>query len=249
MTIDLYQQVGSSVTLVGTTMTATDGTYSFAVSPGTYRVYESVPSGYVQTGGGPNGSAGNTYYTVIATSGHSYSGYNFDDFLIPTCTPTSVSYKVTTPSNCSTTVTNLAGNTQQGDTVTVTFTVPSGMNDTLTLVSYIAPGSSFSDSTAYKQVIYQQATGTFTPGTHSLTVKIPNSYYQIDFVCGSAIAQLEPPGMVRTAPASSITPRIASSRRTTAAPRLPIPCRHRVPGPTPPSPTVTSTSRHAHRRP
>ena len=37
------------------------------------------------------------------------------------------------------------------------------MNDTLTLVSYYAPGSSFSDSNAYQQAIYQQATGTFTP--------------------------------------------------------------------------------------
>jgi uncharacterized repeat protein (TIGR01451 family) len=41
-------------------------------------------------------------------------------------------------------------------------------------------------------VIYQQATGIFAPGNHSLTVKIPNSYYQIDFVCGQAIDQLEP---------------------------------------------------------
>ena len=87
---------------------------------------------------------------------------------------------------------NLGGNTQQGDTVTVTFTVPAGMNDPLTLVSYIAPRPTFSDSTAYQQVIYQQATGTFAPGTHSLTVQIPNSYYQIDFVCGVAISQLEP---------------------------------------------------------
>ena len=53
-------------------------------------------------------------------------------------------------------------------------------------------GPTFSDSTAYQQVIYQQATGTFAPGTHSLTVQIPNCYYQIDFVCGPAINQLEP---------------------------------------------------------
>ena len=58
---------------------------------------------------------------------------------------------------------NLAGNTPAGDTVTVTFTVPSGMNDQLTLVVYTAPGSSFSDSNAYQQVIYQQATGTYAP--------------------------------------------------------------------------------------
>ncbi len=194
VTIDLYQATSSGgQTLVASTTTGSNGTYSFTVStPATYYVQESVPSGYIQTGGGPGGSAGNAEYTIVAAAGHSYSGYNFDDYLIPTCTPTNVSFKVTTPSGCSQTVTNLAGNTQQGDTVTVTFTVPSGMNDQLTLVSYIAPGSSFSDSTAYEQVIDQQATGTFAPGTHSLTVSIPNSDYQIDFVCGSAIAQLEP---------------------------------------------------------
>ena len=60
---------GTPTTLVATTTTASDGTYSFTVNtPGTYYVQESVPSGYVQTGGGPNGSAGNTYYTVNAAS-------------------------------------------------------------------------------------------------------------------------------------------------------------------------------------
>ena len=94
-----------------------------------------MPSGYIQTGGGPSGSAGNSYYTIVAAAGHNYFGYNFDDYQIPTCTPINVCYKVTTPSGCSQTVTNLAGNTQQGDTVTATFTVPSGMNDQLTLLS------------------------------------------------------------------------------------------------------------------
>jgi hypothetical protein len=59
-------------------------------------------------------------------------------------------------------------------------------------VSYYAPGSTYSDATAYQQVIYQQATGTFAPGTHTLTVTIPCDYYQIDFVCGPAINELEP---------------------------------------------------------
>ena len=85
----------------------------------------------------------------------------------------------------------LDGNTQQGDTVTVKFTTTRA-SDTLTLVSYVAPTSSFSDSNAYQQEIYQSQTQTFTPGTHSLTVTIPNCDYQIDFVCGQAINQLEP---------------------------------------------------------
>jgi hypothetical protein len=67
------------------------------------------------------------------------------------------------------------------------------MTDTITLVSYSAPSATYSDANAYQQVIYQQATGTFAPGgTYSLTVKIPNNYYQIDLVCGQAINELEP---------------------------------------------------------
>ncbi len=243
VTIDLYQQAGSGETLVGTTTTGTNGTYSFTVAPGTYYVQESVPSGYIQTGGGPNGSAGNTYYTVVATSGHSYSGYNFADYAIPTCTPINVCYKVTTPSNWSTTVTNLAGNTQQGDTVTVTFTVPSGMNDQLTLVSYVAPGSSFNDSTAYQQAIYQQDTGTFGPGTHTMAVPIPNSYYQIDFVCGAALTQLEPTQNNNAYGPDSANILYHAENRfissdnggCTAASPMPTP----GPGPTPPNPTST----------
>ena len=196
VTIDLYNSttgLGTGTGWLEQTTTAANGTYSFSnLNPGTYYVQEVVPSGYIQTGGGPNGSAGDTYYTVAATAGHSYSGYNFDDFLVPTCQPTCISYTITTPSGCSTTYSSLDGNTAPGDKVTVTFTVPSGMNDTLTLVSYYAPGSTFSDSTAYEQQIFQQAYGTFAPGTHSLMVSIPNCDYQIDFICGAAINQLEP---------------------------------------------------------
>ena len=124
VTIDLFQGSSPSGTAFETTTTAADGTYSFSnLAPGTYSVEEVVPTGYIQTGGGPNGSAGNTYYTVTAAAGKSYSGYNFDDFLIPTCAPTNVTYTVTNSSGkvCYTGST-LAGNTQQGDTVTVNFT-------------------------------------------------------------------------------------------------------------------------------
>ena len=90
------------------------------------------------------------------------------------------------------TFSSLDGHTAQGDTVTVNFTTTMA-NETLSLVVYSAPGASFSDSTAYQQLIYQNASQTFaTAGTYSLTVHIPNNYYQIDFVCGSAISQLEP---------------------------------------------------------
>ncbi len=179
-------------TLVATTTTASNGTYSFTnLMPGTYYVQEVVPAGYIQTGGGPNGSAGATYYTVTTACCQSYGGNNFDDFQIPTCAPTNVSFKVNN-NNCYTTVGDLRGNTQQGDSVTVTFTVTPGMNDQLSLVSYTAPGSSFDSTTAYKQQIFDVATGVFGPGTHTLTVLIPNCFYQIDFICGQAIDVLGP---------------------------------------------------------
>ncbi len=203
VTIDLYNNASGSGALcsgdalVATTTTSTTsgqvGAYSFTgLAPGTYFVQEVVPSGYIQTGGGPNGSAGSTYYTVTITAGQSSTGNNFDDYQIPTCTPTCVSFAITCTTGSTTTVTNLRGSTTQGEEVTVTFTVTPGMTDQLTLISYTAPSATFSSNTAYQQVIYDEATGTFAPGTHTLTVLIPNCYYQIDFVCGPAITPLGP---------------------------------------------------------
>jgi hypothetical protein len=204
VTVNLYKESNCSSglqtgcggdSLVASTTTASNGTYGFSgLAAGTYYVQEVVPAGYVQTGGGPNGSAGNTYYTICAQKGQAYGGNNFDDFQVPACSPSNVSFKVTNGSGNSTTVTDLRGNTQPGDTVQVTFTVPAGMSDQLTLVSYTAPGPTYVASTAYQQQIYQQATGTFAPGgPYTLTVQIPNGNYQIDFVCGPAINQLGPP--------------------------------------------------------
>jgi hypothetical protein len=195
VTINLYEEVNNCETFVESTTTATNGTYSFTLSnPGTYYVQETVPTGYIQTGGGPDGSAGNTYYTITAADGYSYGGNNFADYLIPNCCGSTVNFTVTTPSgSVYYKGPNLSGNTQQGDKVTATIT-NAPANQEFTLVTYYAPGSSFSDATAYQQVIDQQATGNASAtGTLTLgSVQIPNSYYQIDFVCGAAITQLEP---------------------------------------------------------
>ncbi len=64
----------------------------------------------------------------------------------------------------------------------------------MTFVSYTAPGATFVASDAYLQEIFDIDTGVFGPGTHTLTVTNPNSYYQIDFVCGAAIDQFGPAG-------------------------------------------------------
>ena len=190
VTINLYTTIGGKA--VATATTASDGSYAFNnLAAGTYYVQESVPTGYIQTGGGPNGSAGSTYYTIQVQAGQIYTGNNFDDFQIPTCAPTCVSYTIDN-NNCLTTVGDLRGNTDQGDTVTVTFST-GNMSDQLTLVSYIAPGPSFDSTTAYQQQIFDVASGTFAAnGTYSLTVLIPNCDYQIDFICGPAINVLGP---------------------------------------------------------
>ena len=189
--------LGSGTGYYELAVTAANGTYSFNNLPaGTYYVQEAVPSGYIQTyiqtGGGPNGSAGNTYYTVNVVVGQTYGGNNFDDYQIPTCTPKSYSFAVTNCNGATTTVSDLRGNTQQGDEVTVTVTTGS-MADQLTLVSYIAPGPSFSSSTAYEQTIYDEETKLVPANTTTtLTVLIPNCDYQIDFICGPAINELGP---------------------------------------------------------
>jgi len=114
------------------------------------------------------------------------------DVVTPCCNLQNVSYSVYNPNTQTTTVvTDLRGNTQQGDTVTATFTVPAGYFDQLSLVSYTAVESSFNSDDADLQGVYQSVTQVFGPGTHTLgPVTLPSSFYQVDFVCGSVITTL-----------------------------------------------------------
>ena len=98
------------------------------------------------------------------------------------------SYNISGPGICGTeTVSDLRGNTYAGDTVQVSFDVTQA-GGSLSLVSYTAPGATFDPTTAYQQLLFQTATITNASlGWHTLTVLIPNSYYQVDFVCGPPI--------------------------------------------------------------
>jgi uncharacterized repeat protein (TIGR01451 family) len=175
---------------IETFTTGASGTYSFTDLPvGSYIVTETVPTGEVETAPNlPN------YYDVTVTSTSKTTGLNFDNYIPCTVALQNVSYKITNGST-STTVSTLTGNTAQGDTVSVTFTVPTGASPMVySLVSYNAPGPTYQASQASQQTIFQDATGTYGPGTYTLTVTIPNNYYQIDFVCGAAINQFGPSG-------------------------------------------------------
>ncbi len=196
--VDLYKDVNGNGVLdasdgspIATYTTGANGQYSFTNLPaGAYIVAEVTPSGYVETA-----PALPDYYPETIANGQNITNLNFDNYHPCTTTLQCVTYTLSGGGCQTTTVTNLRGATAQGETVTVTFTVPSGSSAMqYTLVSYNAPDSYFNASDASQQTVFQVATGTFGPGTHTLTVTLPTNYYQIDFVCGAAINQLGPAG-------------------------------------------------------
>lgn len=77
--------------------------------------------------------------------------------------------------------------TEQGDDVTVNFSVDSACSSVeVSLAAYEASGSSF--GTSIPQTLYDSTTGTFGPGNHSLgAVSIPACFYQVEFVCGPVL--------------------------------------------------------------
>jgi len=178
---------GSDV-LVATAVSDNNGAYSFAnLAPATYFVEEVTPAGYVRTA--PTTSA---FYANVVVSGSSFTHDDFDNFQTDNCSNEVKNVKFIID-GCKV-VTNLRGQVHQGDTVTAQFTVTSGHTDMFSLVSYTAPGSSFNANDASEQKIYQDSSGVFGPGTHTLTVVVPRCYFQIDFVCGAAIDQFGPAG-------------------------------------------------------
>jgi SdrD B-like domain/Carboxypeptidase regulatory-like domain len=191
VTVNLYN---SSGVLIAKTTTASNGTYSFnGLLLGTYGVAEVVPTGYTQTG--PDSL---TYVVTDTAAVPNSINDNFSNYM-SSCTTGSMSnlsnvyYIITTPCGVSTKVTNLRGNTAEGDTVTAYFTVTGTQPVLLSLVAYEAPTSSYSPSNAYEQVITSVVEGTFAPSSkpYSETVTLPNSFYQVDFVCGAPLTQLE----------------------------------------------------------
>ncbi len=173
---------------VATTISSADGgAYSFSdLQPGRYFVQEVVPCGFVETA-----PALSTFYSVLVADGVNAVNLDFDNFLKPDkCRVTGVSYLI----NSTTTVSDLRGHTNQGDLVQVVFTITGDDPIQLSLVSYTAPDSSFVAGHASQQEIFDLDTGFFAPGTYTMAVTDPDSYYQVDFIVGPAIDQLGPAG-------------------------------------------------------
>ena len=78
-----------------------------------------------------------------------------------------------------------------GGMASVSFTVAEGCKDVqLSLVSYQAPGPAYSEETSSQQVRYQSATTPFSAGSWTMSVAVPNCYFQVDFVYGESIEHL-----------------------------------------------------------
>jgi hypothetical protein len=134
-------------------------------------------------------------YAINANANTTFGGYTFANYVksFNAKLVTGISYVITGTAGTKT-VTNLAGNVHQGDTVAANFTVAAGANVTLSLVSYHAPGPVTTASNISLQEISQVQSATFGPGKHSLTVTVPDCYFQVDFVGGPAIDHFGPAG-------------------------------------------------------
>jgi hypothetical protein len=171
---------------VAVTFSGLDGSYSFQnLTAKTYFVREVLPFHNVRTA-----PALSPYYTVNL-SGSDVTGKDFDSFRVPEAGVLKHVYFLI---NGTTKVTDLRGNVHQGDTVQAFFTVRRGETAQVTLVSYTALGATFDPTTAGQQAISDVQSGTFGPGTHSLTVQVPNQFFQVDFVLGAAIDHFGPAG-------------------------------------------------------
>ncbi len=181
VTIDLYRS-GSSAVFEHTTTNA-NGNFSFTnLAAGNYSVQQVVPKNFLPTGA-------NNGYPVSLSSGQTAPGKDFEDFkLSPLPTLTNVSYTVTPPGGKAMTYSSLDGHVQQGDTVKAKFNL--GTADKMTLVAYKAPNGDFNTSNLQKQVVFSEASTNGATGSESLTVTVPNGYFQLDFVAGSAIDHL-----------------------------------------------------------
>ncbi|MSR57620.1 MAG: matrixin family metalloprotease [Planctomycetaceae bacterium] len=175
---------------LSSTISTCDGTFSFGSLPqGVYFVQEVAMSGYVRTG-----PTLTDYYTVNAQAGSGNGVYKFAnaklgcDCAIDT---SSIKFYI---NGSATPVTDLRGKVNSGDNVEVRFNVTE-VGATFSLVSYTAPGASFDANTAYLQTFFDTDTITNAPlGTRSLKVLVPNSYFQVDFVCGLPIDKFGPAG-------------------------------------------------------
>lgn len=86
-----------------------------------------------------------------------------------------------------------SGLVPQGATVSVSFSIPNGCAPRqYGLAAYTAPEPYYDPDTAHGQVLHSYDGGFFGPGRHTLTVTIPDCYYQMDFFAGPVLIGTTP---------------------------------------------------------
>ena len=102
----------------------------------------------------------------------------------------------TAPASCPTDVHALLSgaqlNVNVGGTSSATFTIPAGCTVKVSLVSYTASAPEFTWDNAVDEVVYDRVTENLGAGTHTLSVKTPDCYYQLDLVQGEVITAFGP---------------------------------------------------------
>ena len=182
ITFTLY--LGGTLVDTETVSVTGNGTYT---TPTGYSLSTSVPAGVYQWDASYSGAANNNTASDNNDAAEQVTVFS------PCCNLQNIRYSVYNPATMTTTTPeDLSGNTQQGDTITVTFTVPTGDYDQISLVSYNAPEGFYNANDANLQTVFQSVTQAEAPGTHTLSITLPSNFYQIDFVCGTVITTLGP---------------------------------------------------------
>ncbi len=194
--VRLYKDVNGNGTLeaadgksIASKTTSSKGTFSFTkLKSGKYLLQDVPSSKQVRTA--PVLSS--TIAVNASDKNGKYGGHVFANYVkdFNRSSLTSVSYTINGTKNVST----LDGNVKEGDVVTANFTVAAGKTATVSLVSYHAPGPTSEPDNIQLQSISDLSTGTFRAGKHSLTVLVPDCYFQVDFVGGLAIDKFGPEG-------------------------------------------------------
>ncbi|MGO9463631.1 MAG: SdrD B-like domain-containing protein [Isosphaeraceae bacterium] len=182
ITFTLYQ--GSTKLETETVAVTGNGSYT---TPSSYSLSSCVPSGVYQWDASYNADANNNVASDNNDPAEQVT------VVSPCCNLQDIHYSVYNPATMTTTTpADLSGDTQQGDIITVTFTVPAGSYDQISLVSYTAPEPFYNADDANLQTVFQSVTQVEAPGTHSLSIALPPNFYQVDFVCGTVITTLGP---------------------------------------------------------
>jgi hypothetical protein len=193
--VKLFRDVNGNGTLdaadgasIATQTTGANGNFSFGgLSTGKYLLSDNVASGQVRTAP----LLSNTIAVNATKQNGTYSGNTFDNYVknFDASAISNITYTINGQ-----TFSTLAGHVHENDTVTVNFTVAAGKTVTLSLVSYHNPLNNNTSAALQQQDVFDSDTGTFGAGRHSLTVVVPDCFFQVDFVGGRVIDHFGPAG-------------------------------------------------------